>query len=117
MMDGGGIGASEAFRPAVDPVGGETEADADADWCFAFRGDELLVIGTAEEVTLGLPTLGEVTRAGLVGVRRQFLGTLDDRGCWSIELGEGLEAPPGMLFLGLRALYGRVAEPAYTESG
>ena len=47
---------------------------------------------------------------GLRALRTQFIGFLNDTPCFSAELAQGSEAPPGMSFRDLRGLFGRLSE-------
>ena len=108
-------GMEEPFVPAVDPP--EDPGTSRSAWWFAFRGAELLVVGGADDATVEVPMLAEIAAADLGPVRRQYLGALSGRDCWSIELGADVEAPAGMAFEGLRALYGRLDERRYALAG
>lgn len=84
-------------------------------WWFAFVGNKLLVHldGTLSQ----LPKLISLTEIGLVSVRIQFLGTLDDRPCYSAELPKDAIIPNGMSLKGLRELYGTLDEDLFVLSG
>ena len=107
----------DLFVSAVEPLdeGEEPAEQAPAFW-FAFRGAELLVVGEAE-TAVAVPQMTDITDVGLVAVRRQYLGALGRRRCWSVELAAEVEAPAGMQFQGLRALYGRLDERLYAVAG
>jgi len=98
------------FVPAVEPP---ASATGPARW-FAFRGGDLLVV-VDEPVTV--PLVPDLDDLGLAVVRRQYLGALGGVGCWSAELEEGAEPPPGMVFEGLRALFGRMPEAMFGVAG
>jgi NAD+ diphosphatase len=102
------------FVSAVAPA--DVDTSSDVAWWFAFRRDELLVFG-ADDQAAAIPLLGDLTELGLTGVRRQFLGALAGRSCWSVELEEAIAPPPGTTFLGLRTLYGQVDELLYALAG
>jgi NAD+ diphosphatase len=84
-------------------------------WWFAFVGNKLLVRldGTFSQ----LPKLISLTEIGLVPVRIQFLGTLDDCPCYSAELPQDAIIPHGMSLKGLRELYGTLDEDLFVLSG
>lgn len=84
----------QPFRPAVIAPPG-----VDDGLCFAFRGKQLLL---GEDFSL--PGRGLSPRP----LREQFLGHLEDRPCFSAELTLDADAPPGMQFVDLRALFGRL---------
>ncbi len=73
---------------------------------FAFRDDRILVEPRGEEAIL--PAVADLAAFGTRPVRRQFLGILDGQHAWSAELPPDAPAPPGMAYLGLRELYGKV---------
>ncbi len=91
---------------------GEQSAGSAA-WCFAFRGSELLVVDA--EPLVGIPGLEHVPGAD-VGPGEP-LGTFGGRDCVAVSLAEEAEAPPGMAFLGLRQLFGRLGDDAFAMAG
>ena len=101
-------GARPRFQPRVTPPERE---DADGLW-FLFRGRELLV--SIEGSVLQGPAPEGV---GLATLRRQFLGVLGDRPCWSAELASDADAPAGMAFRDLRALFGRLPPELHDLAG
>jgi NAD+ diphosphatase len=82
---------------------------------FAFRGDRLLVRPEGERAALveyaDLAAMGVDFEAG------HYLGRLDDMDCYALQLDETLEAPAQTTFEGLRALYGRLADPVFAIAG
>lgn len=80
--------------------------------CFVFRKRELLVTHDHD-----LPTLEVLDASGLDSVRSQYLGTLDDAHCHSVELAPDSSPPPGMAFRDLRALYGNLDEALHAVAG
>ena len=101
-----------SYLPAVDPP----PTAGDAAWWFAIRHDELLVVESGPSATT-VSSAVDLDELGLAPLRRQYLGTLDGRPCWSAELADGSEPPPGMAFRGLRTLYGRLDETVYGIAG
>ena len=77
-------------------------------WWFVFQESKLLV----EEGPSGvnLPCLIHITEMGLAPLREHYLGRLDDRPCYAVEVAEGTMAPAGMAFEGLRQVYGCLDE-------
>jgi len=100
------------FVGGVDPPAG----DAGDGWCFAFRAGELLVAG-GETGEATVPRVSALAELGPAELRRQYLGRLGRAGCWSVELAEGVDAPAGMRFVGLRALHGRLPDPLWLLAG
>jgi NAD+ diphosphatase len=80
-------------------------------WWFVFQRDRMLV--TMNEDNASVPFLTETDGLGLQIVRRQYLGTLDGADCYSAEVPDSCEAPEGMVFQGLRQLFGHVEESLY----
>ncbi|MDP9471764.1 MAG: NAD(+) diphosphatase [Chloroflexota bacterium] len=109
---------NQAFKTAVEPP---NDAAGTA-WWFAFRGGELLVRESAVAEAGGVvevPLAVEVAEmaVGTAGLPRHYLGALGGVGCWAVGLPDEVEAPDGMRFEGLRALYGRVPEALFSVAG
>ena len=101
----------QRYKPAVKPPA-DSAQDA---WWFAFRGYRLLV--RLEENRATLPLLTDFSELGLPVVRRQYLGRLDGRLCYSVELDDETQPPPDWRFHGLRRLYGRLPEALFLLAG
>jgi NAD+ diphosphatase len=80
-------------------------------WWFAFQKNKLLVYETPSEITL--PCLVNFIELGLTILREHYLGRLDHRPCYAVEVSEEAILPPGMAFEGLRQLYGRLDEELF----
>ncbi|HEX4494623.1 MAG TPA: NADH pyrophosphatase zinc ribbon domain-containing protein, partial [Thermoanaerobaculia bacterium] len=89
-------------------------APADSVW-FAFRGAELLVI--QEDSTARVPTGAEWAALGLAAGEPQAVGFLAGAEAWAVAVEPGAESPDGMAFLGLRRLWGALAEDAWKLAG
>lgn len=101
-----------ALVPAVR-LDGEPDESA---YLFGFRGRDLLVAGDGPAARV--PSLGELRRsAAPAGLRRFFLGTIDGRQVFAAELPERTEAPEGMAFHGLRALFSRLDDALFAVAG
>ena len=98
------------FIPAIVPPAIQSELA----WWFAFVGNKLLVHleGTVTQV----PNLINLTEIGIVPVRTQFLGTLDNQPCYSAELPKDAHIPNDMAVQGLRDLYGTLNEDLFVLS-
>jgi len=84
------------------------EVRSESAWWFVFQESKLLV----EEGPSGvnLPCLIHITEMGLAPLREHYLGRLDDRPCYAVEVAEGTMPPSGMAFEGLRQVYGCLDE-------
>ncbi|MBW1708693.1 MAG: NAD(+) diphosphatase [Deltaproteobacteria bacterium] len=87
------------FIPAVVPISEANEPE----WWFLFREYKLLVKKEGE--AFSIPYLEDLETFNLSPVRTQYLGTLDGRPCYSGELADHADPPPGMAFQGLRSLF------------
>ncbi len=77
-------------------------------WWFIFLENKLLVYLEPESVTV--PFLIDPNELGLTVMGKNYLGQLDDRHCYAVEVVEGTLPPAGMTFEGLRQVYGRLDE-------
>ncbi|MCP4356692.1 MAG: NAD(+) diphosphatase [Chloroflexi bacterium] len=78
---------------------------------FILQKFRLLVI--ARETESRIPSQADIKNVDLPLTRPHYLGYLDeesDRHCYAAELPEGVETPDGMIFQGLRGLYGRLPD-------
>ena len=80
-------------------------------WWFIFSENKLLVSQKPESVTV--PLLIDLSELGLTTMRQSYLGQLDDRHCYAVEVAEGTIPPAGMTFEGLREVYGRLDEDLF----
>ncbi|MDX1613524.1 MAG: NAD(+) diphosphatase [Candidatus Promineifilaceae bacterium] len=105
------MGFADNFLPGVDPPA-ETPSDA---WWFVFRGYRLLVQddGSPRQLPLKQPP----ATLGIDVTRQQYLGRLNGQHCFSAEVVEACQAPPGYDFHGLRRLYGALPEPLFWVAG
>lgn len=79
---------------------------------FAVRGREVLV--TAE---FSLPGIAHIDEHGFEAIRRQYLGHLDGRHCFSAELPEEAEEKGGLRFANLHMLYQSLDELTHAIAG
>lgn len=101
------------FTPAVwRPEGADDSLPAC--W-FVFQGYRLLV--AAEETDNLLPHGDTLHELGLVPERQQFLGWLDQRPCYAVEVAAEVEPPSGWHFQGLRSLLGVLDEDQFWLAG
>ena len=99
------------FVPAVVPSSKKTEPA----WWLAFRGDKLLIELRGKAAVIPCATYLE--SLGLKPIRKQYLGTLDGRPCYSAELAANALAPQGMTFQELRPLFGLLEENLFSLAG
>jgi len=106
-----------AFSPAVEPSSAAQEArnGEPRGRCFAFRGSDMLVLQTDEAPRV--PSWDDLRRLSLTPVRYQFLGTLAEEPCWSVELPSEATPFDGVQFTNLRALYDALSESHYAVAG
>ena len=80
-------------------------------WWFAFQENKLLVY--KESSGVNLPCSVGLVELGLTFSSEHYLGRLDDRPCYAVEVAEGIIPPAGMVFEGLRQVYGRLDEDLF----
>lgn len=101
----------QIFIPGIAPP---TEQSQPA-WWFAFAGNKLLV--RDEGVLSYIPSLTNLADIGIMPIRTQFIGTIDNQACYSAELPKDTVAPVGMSLRGLRDLYSSLEEEFFSISG
>ncbi|HUL38243.1 MAG TPA: NAD(+) diphosphatase [Thermodesulfobacteriota bacterium] len=84
-------------------------------WWFAFQENKLLIY--EEPSGVNLPLLVDFSELGLTLLSKHYLGSMDDRHCYGVEVPEGTIPPAGMTFEGLRQLYGRLDEDLFWIAG
>lgn len=84
-------------------------------WWFIFRGNELLVHRGSSSVEI--PCVVDISDLDLISTRHHYLGQLGSRLCYAAELAEGMNAPAGMAFQGLRSLFGLIDEELFGLAG
>ncbi len=95
------------FRSEMIPPEGSNEAA----WWFAFREDRLLVYEDSSSIRI--PCVVNFSDLGLAASSQHYLGLLDGRRCYAVELQDDVTAPTGMTFEGLRQVYDRVDEDLF----
>lgn len=102
------------FYPAVEPR--DSERPPGDSWWFAFRGGEILLrlSGTFETP---IPRLGDLAELSLIPNRTNFLGELDGSHVYAVELHESTQPPEGLIFQGLRQLFGQVDDRIFDLAG
>ena len=87
----------------------------EAAWWFAYQGSKLLVQPESSQVRV--PCLVEFAELGLPVLHQNYIGCLDGRHCYAVELPEGIAPPQGMTFEDLRRTYGRMDEDLFSVAG
>ena len=90
------------MTPRYKPSHVPPDARTDAALWFAFRNAELVVC----EGDACLPCCTDLKQHGLEAVRPQYLGTLDERHCYAVELEDAAKLPEGWRTIGLRDAFG-----------
>jgi len=80
-------------------------------WWFAFQGSKLLVC--PESSSISIPFLVGFSELRLKTLSQHYLGRLDDRHCYAVEVADGIVQPSGMAFEGLRTAFGRLDEDLF----
>lgn len=88
------------------------EHPGDDPMLFAFRGRDMLV---TEE--LGLPDVAAIDAHGFEAIRRQYLGMLDGRHCYSAELPMDAKDAGALKFTNLHMLFGSLDEHTHAIAG
>ena len=78
---------------------------------FAFQGNDLLVLEESSPLTI--PVLKDFSETGFPALTQNYLGLLEDKPCYAVEVPEDAPAPAGMAFQGLRQVYGRLDEELF----
>ncbi len=121
------------FIPGITPP---TQQSQPA-WWFAFVGNKLLICDrvrvaspsgeatpflrnperTEYRTDNQIPHLINLAEINLTPIRTQFLGTIDSYPCYCAELPKDTVPPEGMIFRGLRELYGILEEDFFALGG
>lgn len=101
------------FSGAVDAP----ERPSPLAWWFGFVGDRLVVCEEGD--TTALPCVATPEEAGLAPEARHYLGLLDGRDCWALDLGAdpALALPAGMASRNMRGLYERIDDDLFALAG
>lgn len=94
---------ARSFVAAITGPGIETQPA----WWFIFRGNQLLVQGTDDD--LRVPQAA----SAMPMLQHLYLGSLDGVPCYAAELAPDAATPPGMEQAGLRELYGQLDDDLY----
>jgi NAD+ diphosphatase len=101
----------EPFIPGIVPC----SATVEPAWWFAFQKYNLLVHQGPSSVTI--PYRIDFGDLGIPILRQHYLGRLNGQPCFTVEVAEGIAAPDGMIFEGLRSLFDRLDEALFWLAG
>ncbi len=80
-------------------------------WWFAFQQNSILVYD--RQPSADVPFLMDFSEMGVPFSAIHYLGELKATSCYAVDIPDGAAAPEGMVFEGLRKLYGRVDEDLF----
>jgi len=103
--------APESYLGAVKHAG---EPGAES-LCFVFQQTLLLVADGAAGTSLA--THEDLARLDAQPLRRLYLGTLGGRACYAFEYATDIEIPQGLMWKGLRALFGKLDDSLFALAG
>ena len=95
------------FITGVEPPADRTKK---ALW-FIFRGRDILI--KTHKNPGAIPRLLDISELGLPAIREQYLGELEGKHCFSIELPPDAKAPESMEFVDLRQAYSQMSEGCF----
>jgi len=86
-------------------------------WWFGFVADRLVV--REEGATFAIPAVAEPEEAGLAPETRHYLGLLDGRDCWALDLGAdpALALPEGLAARNMRVIHDRIDDDLFALAG
>ncbi len=102
---------SGPFTPSIEPP---SALDAPALW-FAFQGNQILIRREADRAHI--PHVAHPRELGLEPMREQYLGALAEVHCFACELPADAPPPEGMVWSGLRGLFGLVDDATFALAG
>jgi len=101
-------------RTFISNIASPQEHTDPALW-FAFQGDKLLL--QLKGTSASIPCCVHFSDSGLTAIRHHYLGQLADCHCYAVDLPEDTIPPTGMIFQGLRQVYGLVDEDLFPLAG
>lgn len=99
------------YIPSIAPQGLEKSVA----WMFVFNPMQLLI--KKSEQSLSIPTSEELSKANLTVLTKQYLGELEGRPCYCVEIDGPGTLPEGLEFSDLRSLLGQVEEELFLLAG
>ena len=101
----------DAFSPRV----AMTNEPAGTPLWFVFQASRLLVF--EDSAKLLVPEMSTLSQLALNPIRQHYLGQLLDQPCYCVELADDATTPEGASLLGLREVFGRVADDHFALAG
>ena len=95
------------FVPGITPPAERTEPA----WWFAFRQNKLLVRSESDHVSL--PCLVHFEEVGLIPLCQHYMGSLEGRHCFAVDVAEEARPPSEMTFEGLRQVHDLLDEDLF----
>ncbi|RPJ05015.1 MAG: hypothetical protein EHM36_08945, partial [Deltaproteobacteria bacterium] len=80
-------------------------------WWFAFQENKLLIM--PDSTSASIPLLRDVSELGFPVLSQNYLGLFDGRHCYAVEAPGDVAPPAGMVFEGLRQVFGRLEEDVF----
>ena len=84
-------------------------------WWFVFREDDLLI--EPESSQTKVPCLLDVAELKFPILGEHYVGRLDGHHCYAVDVAKGTTAPEGMIFEGLRQIFGVMDEDLFLVAG
>ena len=100
------------FVPGTEPIRKKNDEPA---WWFAFLKNRLLVTGKNRE--LSIPCVKDLAELNLKPVRKQYLGELDGRSCYSAELPEDESLKENRIFIHLFSCFEQMGKDIFKVVG
>lgn len=100
------------FVPGIEPI---KKTKDEPSWWFAFLKNRLLVL--EKDRVLSIPCVKDLTELNLKPVRKQYLGELDGRSCYSAELTEDESIKENRIFIHLFSCFEQMGEDIFRVVG
>lgn len=101
----------DRFVPAIDAP----ETPSDPAWWFVFQSDRLLVLRRGD--ALAIPVARGVEDLGLPPLRTVYLGRLDARDCFAVEIAPEAPLAAEVTCQSLRQVHGRMPDDLFALAG
>ena len=100
------------FLIAVKP---EPNLQKSEGYVFAFQGDQLLVLNGEDRCQI--PTCRQFAKLDIAYKREHYLGLLDDKPCFSVDLDDEINCPQSAALVGLREVFGVIKDTLFSVAG